>query len=415
VTEALARLLTVQRVRAWAAAFLGLGMAGWLAVVVAGRPPLDAFGKPVAVDFTAHYTAGRMALEGEWDRLYDPLVQRSHQRTFLGQGERWAEVDVYLSPPVVALGYAPLARLPYLVAAVLWELLTVAALLAALWLLWPLLPGLHRFGRATYLVVALSAQPVLELLGDGQDAGVALLVLVGGLRLLLAGRDFAAGCVLGLGACKPQLFFLLPVVLLVEGRWRALLGGTLVAAALVGGSALLVGRAGLAAYAALLAGGAYRPHVRVEKMLSLPALAQALLPVGRVALVAVTAGIAAALAGSLALAARRAPPQPGRLPRLYALAVLSTVLASPHLFLYDGVVLIVPAAIGLEAAGDRPALPVAVAATYLLLWTTPLRQAAVLGRPALHLVGAPWAALGILALFLIARRYALAGTAKPLR
>jgi hypothetical protein len=410
VTEALARLLTAQRVRTYSATFLVLGLVAWAAVVASGQPPLDRLGVPVAVDFTAHYTAGRMALRGELAQLYDPLVQRAHQRTFLGQGAGWDFVDVYLSPPFVAYLYAPFAALPYLPAAGLWVALSAAMLVWALRLLWPLVPALHRFGFATFAVVALSAQPVLELLGDGQDAALALLLVVGALRLLLAGRDLAAGALLGLGAFKPQLFFLLPIVLLGQRRWRALGAATLVTAALVGVSALAVGSEGLVRWVELLAGGAYREQIRAEKMVSLPALARALLPATRFGAAVVGTAIAALVAAALVPAARRA-----RLEHAWALGVVATLLASPHLFLYDCVLLFVPAAIFLDGTPARPAVPVAVAAVYVLLWTTPLRVALTLGRPSLALVGAPWAALGLLALFLVGRRYAFEGTAKPLR
>src|SRR5205807_5742550 len=110
--------------------------------------------------------------------------------------------------------------LPYVVAAGCWIALSVVMLLASLQLLWPLIPSLHTFGRARVFMIALSAEPVLELLGDGQDSAVALLIAVGGLRLLLAKRDLLGGVVIGLGVFKPQLFLLLPVVLALERRWK---------------------------------------------------------------------------------------------------------------------------------------------------------------------------------------------------
>jgi hypothetical protein len=407
VMRALARLLTAERVRAYAAVFLILGMVALAAVVTAGDPPLDAGGTPIAVDFSAHYTAGRMALGGELDRLHDPLVQRSHQRDFLGRGPEWDTVDLYLSPPFMAWVYAPFAALPYLPAAALWVALSAGMLVWALRLLWPLVPGLHRHGFGRFALVALSAQPVLELLGDGQDSAVGLLLVVGALRLLEARRDLAAGCLIGLGAFKPQLVFLLPVLLLVERRWRALAGAAAVALVLVVVSALSVGLDGLTAYVALLAGGAYRQQIRVEKMVSLPALARTLLPATRLGAALVGTAIAAALAAMLALAARKAPAQPARFRRLYAIAVVATLLASPHLFLYDCVLLFVPAAILLDA-GDRDDVQATLAILYLLLWTTPLRIALTLGRPPLWLIGAPWAALGLLAMFWVGRRVVLA-------
>jgi hypothetical protein len=407
-------LLTAPRVRAYAAVFLVLGMLGWAALVARGQLPLDAAGRPVAVDFTAHYTAGRMALAGEMGRLYDPLVQRSHQRQFLGQGEEWDFLDLYLSPPFVAYLYAPLAALPYVPAAALWLALTAVVLLAAVRLLWPLAPGLHGAGFGLCLLVALSAQPVLELLGDGQDSALALLIAVGALRLLVARRDLLAGGLLGLGAFKPQLFLLVPIALVAERRWRALLAAAAVGAALTGASVLAVGTEGMGLYADLLGSALYRQNLVLDqgwKMVSLPALTRVALP-GALPLARASVGalLALGVVVTTIVIARRTPAHPQRLPQLFAMALLGSLLVSPHAFLYDCVMLFVPAAILLGAAPRRPELRVALAAVYLLLWTTPLRVAVTLGRPSLALLAAPWGALGLLALFVIGQRKGQEGT-----
>ena len=94
------------------------------------------------------------------------------------------------------------------------------------------------------VLVCFAAQPVLELLGSGQDSAFSLLVWVAGTRLILARRDVLAGFVFALGLCKPQLFVLVPVVLLLQRRYRSLAAWSSAAAVLALVSALRVVRGG---------------------------------------------------------------------------------------------------------------------------------------------------------------------------
>jgi hypothetical protein len=51
----------------------------------------------------------------------------------------------------------------------------------SLWLLWPLLPTLHRFGFVRVVLVILSARFVFDLILTGQDSAISLLIFVAGL------------------------------------------------------------------------------------------------------------------------------------------------------------------------------------------------------------------------------------------
>jgi hypothetical protein len=85
----------------------------------------------------------------------------------------------------------------------------------------------------TLPVYASLSVPVAVCLMNGQDAILVLLVV--GLAILLAEqeRSFAAGLILSLCAIKFHLFFFLPVMLLVQKRWKILAG-------LVSGSLVLL-------------------------------------------------------------------------------------------------------------------------------------------------------------------------------
>ncbi len=349
-----------------------------------------------------------MALEGNLDRLYDLTYQRDTQQRILGEGHEGL-LDLYLSPPFVAYLYAPLAALPYLAAAALWTALTILLLWLSLHLLWPLLPNLHRHGFGLAVVLAFSTQPVFELLGDGQDSAISLLLLAGGLRLLLGRHDVLAGGVLGLGVFKPQLFLVIPVLLLVQRRGRALASWVTVALALALISLAMVGARGVHAYLSLLTSEAYRLGI-VDglgwKMQSAIGFVRALLPETARSLASPVAAAMGMAAFALLLRAASRPAQDSRsFALLYALATLLVALVNPHLFLYDCVVFLLPALILLDQAPASPAVRLSLAAAYVLFWTVPLRYIAFGHAPwPVSILAGQWTILPLVALVAVAAR-----------
>ena len=83
-------------------------------------------------------------------------------------------------------------------------------------------PAFAALGRRGVLLVVVSSQPVLEVIGAGQDSVVVLAAIVGGAVLLARRPPFVAGLVLAVALIKPQLALLVPVVLLLCHAWRAL-------------------------------------------------------------------------------------------------------------------------------------------------------------------------------------------------
>ncbi len=328
-------------------------------------------------DFVAQVTAGNIALKGDIHRLYDLRNQWVVQQELLAGSGPKDFLNAFLSPPIVAYLYAPFAALPYPVAFTLWLGLTICLLTASLRLLWPLVPNLHPYGFGRVLLVAFSCRAAFLLLIAGQDAAISLLLFVVGLRLLLAGRDTAAGSVLGLGVFKPQLFLLVPILLLLQRRWRALSAWMAVASTLAALSMALLGLAGTLEYIDLLTTSGFYQQLAQQlasKMISLTALARSFMPEPLPLLVVVAATIIVA-----ALFARIAS-RPARHARqfllLYVTMLLMNFVINPHFFVYDGVILFIPALLLLNEAPSRPSIRVPLAAAYILLFLSPLRSGA---------------------------------------
>lgn len=400
----LARLWRPQRVLLYAMALCLVTLIPYgVAVateIVRGAFPVGDSGAPVGGDLASHLLGGRLLLQGDLHRLYDLDYQRQFWQAWLPQ----ADFNPYVSPPFMTVVYAPLAALPYGFALAIWTVISIACIVLSIRLLWPLLPELHRFGRATVFSHVFVAPPVLYVLFGGQDSAVSLLLLAGGLRLLLGGQDLAAGALLGLGVYKPQLFAIVPIVFLLQRRWRALAGWVSVAGGLTLASMAMVGTQGIRDYAALPGSSFYRQAVVEGKgweMQSFVALARALLPPSAQAAVApLTFVVGLAAVGLLARTAKCHRQDRSAVPAVFGLTLLAVPFVSPHLFLYDTLVLAIPVLLLVNADLGSWMLRTALALAYLFLWTTPYRHFAVEGLPwPATFVEAPWSQLTFVVLF----------------
>jgi len=194
-------------------------------------------------DFTFYYVAARLGLAHGWTHLYDLRLQQE-QLNAIGSHITVAQLARYVSPPPLAWLVTPLALLPYQVAYWLWS----ALLLAALVLAWHLAaPGTGR-PRVIFLVAAIGWLPIIYGLQLGQPALLVAAGVAACYALLKRGRDIEAGAVLGVLVLKPQLALLVPVVLLVSGRWRAFASSVVVLAVITAASVLALGASGATDY-----------------------------------------------------------------------------------------------------------------------------------------------------------------------
>jgi hypothetical protein len=182
---------------------------------------LDLYGRPLGTDFSDVWAAGWMAIHGaapdawDWSKHYAVQQAAHHSRTVPFYGWHY--------PPPFLLVAALLARLPYVFALLVWQLTTLTA--AAL-LLRRILPD----ERAVLL--GLCAPVVFVCLGHGHNGFLTAALLAGGL-FLIDRRPFLAGLLLGCLVYKPQFAVLIPPLLLVMGRWRALIGAAASAGILI--------------------------------------------------------------------------------------------------------------------------------------------------------------------------------------
>ncbi len=176
-------IFTRQRVRTYSWVFVVLGLGSFVLATAAGQFPLVLGGQPFLPDYLAHWTGGRMLLEGHPDRLYRPPVPgRSPAR----RAARLPRPLLVVSPPFAALMYVPLAWLPYGGSAIAWLAVSVGMGVVAIRLTMPLITGYLQEDKGLFILAFLATPAVLEVIGGGQDSVLVLLIWVVALRLLPA-------------------------------------------------------------------------------------------------------------------------------------------------------------------------------------------------------------------------------------
>jgi Glycosyltransferase family 87 len=165
----------------------------WLtAAAVAGYLP--ALGVPFRrwLDFAAFYAGGQLS---GTSHLLDPVA------VVLLQASQGLPPTPFVSPPFVALAYAPMSALPYDLAAVIQVAVMLAALLAGA-AFWGDALGLPRRWA---VLGALAWGPASASVVSGQLDTLALLLTGLAVRALTARRPIPAGVAIALLAIKPQV------------------------------------------------------------------------------------------------------------------------------------------------------------------------------------------------------------------
>jgi hypothetical protein len=199
-------------------------------------------------DFSAFYTAGKMMQAGEGRRLYDLAAQSEVQKQFSHAAVLRNRALAYMRLPFEAAVFVPFVRLPYQRAYLAWAAVNFLLVGAAAVLIRRRIAELQEISGWVYYAAYFAFYPLAYGLALGQDLGLVVLLFAVVTVCLVAGRDFPAGCVLGLGLIKFQLVLPLVFVLLLKRRFRALAGFAVIGAALTEASVLIVGLRGLADY-----------------------------------------------------------------------------------------------------------------------------------------------------------------------
>lgn len=395
-------LITPQRTRTYPLLLIVAGALGLLAGSLA-RIMDPATQGAFLPDYLAHWTGGRLLLDGA-DNLYDPEAQAELQERELGVK---VPLAWFVSLPVVAALYAPLALIPYNLSGVLWFALNSALLWWCFRSLRFLAPRLFQHRRKAILLCALAAPPTFEALGSGQDSAFVLAVWLIGVRLFSNGYPAWAGAVLGLGFAKPQLVLVVPLVLLAARSYRALATFIVTVGAVAAASLALVGIGGIREWTAALASPLYMAEVQegqAWKMTGLPSLVQSLLPAewGQ-AVAPVLTLVSLPLGAAVLLAVLLRHGKTADIKTVLIATLATSLTFSPHLATYDAV-LFIPVAVFLLDRQPTAGLRAAVVLAFVLMWLVAPLHVAAGTSPWLSALDAPWSALPLAALWMASLR-----------
>lgn len=285
-------------------------------------------------DFIHFYTLGSLALEHRGEALYDMRAQTEllSRRVPEAAGTRYLP----LYGPQVSLVFAPLATLPYAYALASWWFISADLYFLCVFLVWSVCPALRKRTGMVFLL-ALAYPAFWHLISWGQTSAMALACFTAAYLLLLRGRDFAAGLALGCLAFKPQLAIAAAVIFVLCRAGRILLGALLSAAVQLLAGWVYYGTTAMREYVAHLL---QIPHVtallepRLYQTHCLRTFWQMLIPwpMAAIPIYVISAVIVFAITfrcwrSSLPLSLR------------YSALLLASALVSPHLTVYDLVIL----------------------------------------------------------------------------
>lgn len=311
-------------------------------------------------DFLVFHAAGRAWLEGKASLIYDVDAFTAFQNALYAEPFGLeARFRPFLYPPIWALMLLPFGALAAGKAIAVF-LTGTAALATAL-------EG--RRDRWGWLAVITSPAALWTVLA-GQNTFLSVALLYGGLRLLER-APVAAGILLGLLSYKPQVWLLVPVVLVAARQWRAL-GWAL--GTVLGLSLASLGVFGLEFWRAFLevareAGTSRFADRMFEQMymhmVTLVAAARIVgLPTGVAGVLQLAGTTLAALVVWFAF--RRHGPGAART----AVLMSATLLVSPYTLNYD-LLILMPAAVAMFRRGAADGFFPAEFLLYPLLWLIP--------------------------------------------
>jgi hypothetical protein len=329
------RWLTSKRLRVHG---LLLGLALWSVYLwTLATPTLrDRNGNLKGTDFLHFYTLGTLAVEHRSVDLYDMKTQAAVAASRVPDAAGIRYLPLY--PPQVSLLFAPLARLSYGWALACWWTCSCLLYFACCYSVWRACPNLRGFS-GTVAVLAAAFPAFFHLIAWGQTSAIALACFTGFFFLLRSRRAFIAGLAVGCLIFKPQLGLAAAIVLVSTGSWKIVAGALVSAAAQLSAGILYYGTAPFREWLRTMADARqllplleprpYQTHcLRTFWSMLIP------WPNAALAFYVVSAGVV--LGWTIALWKRGDVAWALR----YSALLLAAVLVSPHLTVYDLVVLV---------------------------------------------------------------------------
>jgi hypothetical protein len=329
------RWLPARRLRAHAIV-LALCLWGTCAVDFATPGSFDRAGNIKFQDFLQFYISARLVREHRAAELYNQQVADQQLHAIVAQPTLVRLPTVY--GPQVGFLFVPLSRFSFLNAAALWVAFSLLMYFGSLCALWRCCPALRP--HAQLIAIAAAAfPPLFHFFVRGQISALLLALMIAAFLAFRANRLVLAGVALGCLVLKPQFLVAIPLVLLFARAWKPLAGLLLSAATQLAAARLYFGSGVMNAYidtmrhASRWINLSELPLAPVQ-MHSLRAFWSLLVPSHSQALILFVLSSIPVLWMTTSIWKSRST-----LDLRFSALLLAAVLISPHLFIYDLLVL----------------------------------------------------------------------------
>ncbi|HEV2400435.1 MAG TPA: glycosyltransferase family 87 protein [Candidatus Sulfotelmatobacter sp.] len=328
--ERLSEWLTPRRIRAHA---LVLAVCLWgVCAFDYSKPGLfDRAGNIKFQDFLQFPVEARLIAEGRSNVLYNDQVLAEGIRQIVGKNG--IELHYYYGPQV-ALPFVPLASLSFLSAASIWMAVSVVIYFACVYLITRSCGGISAQMKLISLC-AIAYPPFFHFFVRGHLSAVSLLLVTLSYLALRRKHEWWAGLALGCLVFKPQFLVAIPIILLLAGAWRILIGLALSAAAQLAFAYAYFGKAVMQSYIAMLLHSAGNPastelRLSAIQMHSLRSFWELLIPWPH----GVT--IAYVICSPIVIVAATGIWKSSRsLAIRFSALLVAAVLVNPHIYIYD--------------------------------------------------------------------------------
>lgn len=212
-----------ERLKVYPVVIMVMTIIVWGVVQFIGPGLTDAAGIIIGSDFLAFYNAGSFFLQNRTDELYNFQSQKIFQDSVVAPIS-YNMFHPFINPPFTAPFFSLFAHNSYLVGLISWWVLGFTLLFMSVYLLRTHLRGLNTFSLPRLFLMCLAFYPTLAWFMFGQNTPISLFFLTIFFISLRARKDFIGGIFLGLLLFKPQLTLGMIFLLLFKKRWWSLAG-----------------------------------------------------------------------------------------------------------------------------------------------------------------------------------------------
>ena len=335
------RWLTPWRLNVYPRAMFVAMVLAFVGLLLLSEDLITPAGVPLGGDYPVFYGVSSLMIDGEFDAVFDVAAVNQSQADALGK-PGLDKFHAWVYPPYVALLIAPLSLVGYVPSFILFTLLMTLAIWQGVTWLGRLSPWIAE-NRLTIFAAVASFYPLLRAATGGQNTPLTFMLLCGSLAMLVQGRQWAAGILLGLLMAKPHFALPFIVLALFARQWKTTLASASVTAVYYVAGAVFFGWDWPLAWLDVLAN--YRElegNVNGRSLVSLLGVSEQLFGTGQPLALAVGIGSSLGLFTFLCIRFSKVAG-PAQLSSMWGVATVGVILTSPHSQFYEVGLLALPA------------------------------------------------------------------------